>query len=323
MPEPARPGNDRRDNDRHNHDRHNNDRGNNDPGKLLRGGEFYSPIQARLRTGDVLLSELRQPCSRSVPRHEHELAYVTVVLQGDYLEGDHGHLDELRPFTAVFNPAGTAHSTVIGPSGASFFTIELREENLRLLGIRLPHSTTFDRGAGAMLWPGLRLYSAFKRSAAHPLRLKEDVLEESVLEAHVLEMLGAIAALESCGFESRGFESREKPAPRWFGRVKEHLHAGFREPLRMRDLAHEAGVHPVHLARVFRRIEKRTPGEYQQHLQVRAACELLRDAEWPLAHIAAECGFADQSHFTRIFRRMAGTTPAQFRRIVAPHAPAA
>ena len=76
------------------------------PGTHLRAGEFYSPIQTRLRTSDVLLSEMRQPCSRSVPRHQHELAYVTVVLHGDYLEGDRGKLDELRPFTAVFNPAG-------------------------------------------------------------------------------------------------------------------------------------------------------------------------------------------------------------------------
>jgi AraC family transcriptional regulator len=275
---------------------------------LLRGGEFYSPLQARLRSDDVLLSELRQPCSRSVPRHEHELAYVTIMLRGDYLEGDRGKLDELRPFTAVFNPAGAAHSTVIGPAGAPLFTIELCEENLRYLGIRLPRRTTFDRGAGNMLWPGLRLYSAFKTQAADPL-----IVEGHIFEAHVLEMLGAIA----------GLELPEMTAPRWLGRVKDRLHEGFREPLRMRDLAREAGVHPVHLARVFRRIEKRTPGEYQQGLQVRAACELLRDPEWPLAVIAAECGFADQSHFTRVFRRMAGTTPARLRRTLASHATAA
>jgi AraC family transcriptional regulator len=271
------------------------------PGTFLRGGEFYSPVKARLRTRDVLLSELRQPCPRSVPRHEHELAYVTVVLHGDYLEGDHGRLDALRPLTAVFNPSGVRHSTVIGPAGASLFTIELCEQNLRHLGIRLPSSTTFDHGSGAMLWPGLRLYAAFKSQSA-----EVSGVESHLLEAHVLEMLGAIT----------GFETPGKDAPRWFGRVKERLHEAFCEPLRMGDLAREAGVHPVHLARVFRKIERRTPGEYQQRLRVRAACELLRDPEWPLAVIAAECGFADQSHLTRIFRRMTGTTPAQFRRVV-------
>ena len=83
-----------------------------------------------------------------MPRHEHELAYVTVVLDGDYLEGDRGRLDELRPLTAVFNPAGVTHSTVIGPAGASFFTIEFRAEAIRALDLRLPDRTTFDRGAG-------------------------------------------------------------------------------------------------------------------------------------------------------------------------------
>ncbi len=269
------------------------------PGKVLRGGEFYSPIQARLSANDVVLSELHQPVARSVPRHEHELAYVTIVLHGHYREGDRGKLDELPPLTAVFNPVGVAHSTVIGPAGASMFTIEFRTESLRELGLQLPDRTTFDCGVGTMLWPGLRLFSSFKNQSTDSL----------MLEAHVFELLGAITRLD---------QSPEKTPPRWLTRVKDRLHAEFCERLRMRDLAREAGVHPVHLARAFRKFEKRTPGEYQQHLQIRAACELLGKPEWPLADIAAECGFADQSHFTRTFRRMAATTPLRFRQAVVP-----
>ncbi len=265
----------------------------NGPGSLLRGGEFYSPVEARLHTEDVLLSELRQPCARKVPRHEHELGYVTVVLRGDYLEGDEGKLEELRPFTAVFNPSGVRHATVIGPAGASLFTIELRDRQFKQLGLRVPEQTKFDRSSGAMLWPCLRLHSAFKTGTADPL----------VLESHVLELLGTIA----------GCASQEKTAPRWLGRVKERMHEEFRDEIRMRDLAGEAGVHPVHLARTFRRSEKLTPGEYLQRLRVRAACRQLADPEYPLVAIAMECGFADQSHFTRIFKKLTRTTPAQFR----------
>jgi AraC family transcriptional regulator len=150
-----------------------------------------------------------------------------------------------------------------------------------------------------MLWPGLRLFSSFKNQSADSL----------MLEANVFELLGAITRLD---------RSPEKTPPRWLQRVKDRLHAEFCERLRMRDLAREAGVHPVHLARAFRKFEKRTPGEYQQHLQIRAACELLGKPEWPLAEIAAECGFADQSHFTRAFRRMAATTPLRFRQALVP-----
>jgi AraC family transcriptional regulator len=204
----------------------------------------------------------------------------------------------LTPLTAVYNPAGVAHSTTIGPSGASLFTIEFRSEALHALDLRVPERILIDRGGQAMLWPGLRLYSAFKQSA-----------EAAIVEACSLEVLAAITQ----------FRGGEKSVPCWFGRIKERLHDGFREPLRMCNLAHEAGIHPVHFARTFRQIERCTPGEYQQRLQVRAACDLLQDPEWPLSAIAAECGFADQSHFTRIFRRHTGATPARFRVRIASH----
>jgi len=269
------------------------------PGKILRGGEFYSPVRARLNAADVVLSELCQPVARSMPRHEHELAYVTIMLDGQYLEGDQGKLDELRPFTAVFNPVGATHSTVIGPAGASLFTVEFLQQSLSGLDLRLPERTTRDCGVGAILWPGLRLFSAFKTHG----------IDSMLLEGHVFELLGAIV---------RPDRSPGKTAPRWLTRVQDRIHAEFSSRLRMRDLAREAGVHPVHLARVFRYFEKRSPGEYQQRLQLRAACELLRDPQWPLATIAAECGFADQSHFTRVFRKMTATTPLRFRQAIAP-----
>ncbi len=49
----------------------------NSSATLLRGGGFYSPLQARLRTDDLLLSELRQPCSRSVPATSMNWLYCT------------------------------------------------------------------------------------------------------------------------------------------------------------------------------------------------------------------------------------------------------
>lgn len=296
---------------------------------FLRAGEFYSAVESRLRTEDMLLSELRQPCSRAVPRHEHELAYVSIVLRGDYVEGDHGNLEEMPPFTAVFNPAGATHRTLIGPAGVALFTIELRCHNLQEWDLHLPQNTWMDRGAGTLLWPGLRLYSDLKRQVAVTGKLGDQNLDgrdlgdpdsggrnldgridecrladDLELEAHAMEMLGAIA----------GWQTPEKAAPRWLGRVKERLHEDFRGSLRIRELATDAGVHPVHLARVFRKYEKQTPGDYLQRLRVRAACQLLRQREWPLAAVAAECGFADQSHLTRVFGKLAGSTPAQFRR---------
>lgn len=261
------------------------------PGTLLAGGAFYSPVKASLCSNDVLLSELQQPRPRLIPRHQHELSYVTVVLNGDYREGTSGKLQELRPFTAVFNPAGMEHATEIGPAGAAFFTIELRPEPLRQLEQRLPTRTEID--SGLMLWPALRLYAAFKTG----------VMDALTRESLVMELLAGI----------RGNLHSDKSRPRWLGKVKDRMREEFGENLRMSDLAGAAGVHPVHLARTFRLYEGRTPGDYLQQLRIRAACRHLSKRDYPLSIIAAECGFADQSHFTRVFRKFLGTTPAKFR----------
>jgi AraC family transcriptional regulator len=105
-------------------------------------------------------------------------------------------------------------------------------------------------------------------------------------------MLGAVA----------GFRPRETTAPSWFYRVKDRLHSQFRESMRVCDLAAEAGVHPVHLARVFRVHESQTPGDYVQRLRVRAACDLLRDPDTSLAGVAADCNFIEAAGRKRLAR---------------------
>jgi AraC family transcriptional regulator len=160
----------------------------------------------------------------------------------------------LPAFTAIFNPSGVVHTAPVGQTGARLFTIECRSQFLEQLDVRLPDHPVENPGPGAMLWPGTRLYSAFKARTTDPL----------VLESHLTEMLGGIAG-------SRLGDTR----PRWFHRVKDRLHSQFRESIKVCDLAAEAGVHPVRLARVFRAQERQTPGDYVQRLRVRAACDLL------------------------------------------------
>jgi AraC family transcriptional regulator len=85
------------------------------------------------------------------------------------------------------------------------------------------------------------------------------------------------------------------------------------EPVRLGELAAETGVHPTHLARAFRARYGVSVGEYGRRIRLAwAATEIVR-GDAPLAAVAAEAGFADQSHFTRLFKRHIGTTPARYR----------
>lgn len=263
---------------------------------LSKGGQFYSHVARQERRDLVVLTEVQQAAALKVPVHSHELGYVTVVLDGYYAEDNAEGFVELPAFTTIFNPSGVVHSALIGRKGTQFFTIEFHPDLQKIIDVHLPDYPVADPVRGGMLWPGLRMFSAFKTQTADPL----------TLESHLMELLGAVADFRSVG----------AGAPSWFLRLKDQLHSEFRESMRIADLAAEAGVHPIHLARVFRRYEGQTPGEYVQKLRVRAACQLLTDPEASLAWVAADCGFADQSHLTRTFRKITGTTPGQFRRLL-------
>jgi AraC family transcriptional regulator len=102
-------------------------------------------------------------------------------------------------------------------------------------------------------------------------------------------------------------------APRWLRRVRELLDDRFAENLTHEAVAAAVGIHPIHLARVFRHHCGCTLGDYARKLRVDYAARKLVSTDEPLARIACDAGFADQSHFTRSFKRQIGMTPAAFR----------
>jgi AraC-like DNA-binding protein len=87
----------------------------------------------------------------------------------------------------------------------------------------------------------------------------------------------------------------------------------FARALSLGALAGEVGLSKFHLLRLFRQEVGTTPHAYQLHLRISRARELL-DAHASAAEVALACGFADQAHFTRAFKRIVGYTPGAFKR---------
>lgn len=80
------------------------------------------------------------------------------------------------------------------------------------------------------------------------------------------------------------------------------------------DVARECGLSSRHFARAFRQSTGIPPHRWLMKHRVEQAKALLRTRALPLADIALRCGFADQSHFTRVFSREAGVGPGEWRR---------
>jgi len=80
-------------------------------------------------------------------------------------------------------------------------------------------------------------------------------------------------------------------------------------------LAAMVNVHPVHLARSFRRFQGCTISDYVRQLRVDNARRKMMSGNVRLVDIALSSGFSDQSHFSRSFKRVTGMTPTEFRKI--------
>jgi len=92
-------------------------------------------------------------------------------------------------------------------------------------------------------------------------------------------------------------------------RVLELIHAALDARLTIETLAGEAGLSPAHFARAFRESLGQPPHQYLLALRLERARRLLETTHASLSDIAQRAGFADQAHFTRLFKRAFGVTP--------------
>ncbi|WP_051330355.1 helix-turn-helix domain-containing protein [Niveispirillum irakense] len=80
------------------------------------------------------------------------------------------------------------------------------------------------------------------------------------------------------------------------------------------DLAQACGVSPGHFSRAFKQTTGKPPHQWLMERRVERAKGLLLALDVTISTVAQECGFADQSHLTRVFERVTGTTPGRWRR---------
>jgi AraC-like DNA-binding protein len=100
----------------------------------------------------------------------------------------------------------------------------------------------------------------------------------------------------------------------WLVKIRARIDDAPTAPLRVSTLAEHAGVHPVYLTNQFRRFFGVSPREHAHWRRSALARDLLEHTLLPLTEIAARLGYADQSHFSRMFTRFAGDAPGASRR---------
>lgn len=260
----------------------------------LEQGHFYGSCRTQKKFRDTALSLFEYDAFLKTPFHAHEWAYFTFMIDGQLNEKCGLRHEDFRKHALVFHHVGDPHDGVSGNSGARVMFIEIGPSRLQLLEDAggLPDAW-FDKHHGEAAWAAYRIFRRFREN---------DLQDDLVLEGMLLELLGAAIAVKG--------EGTRKPP--WLKQVLEYLHDEPAAVTGVTEIAAAVGVHPVHLTRVFRKFFQITIPEYRHRLRILEACRILEKQHQPIAEIAQDLGYADQSHFTRTFRKLVGKTPRRF-----------
>lgn len=260
-------------------------------------GRFYGAPAIERRLPGVRLAHLAATLSAEhVDEHSHDDAHFVLATHGRYETTAWGPQTE-GP-VLVYNPPGVVHRDRFVETGGYFLAVSFAAGDWRALA---------DGGAAI---DALRLTGPVARRAA--LRLTRSLLSADA-EPLSLEGLSLELAAEALA-PLRDGDHR----PPWLDLAENYLADAFDQPIGVADLARVAGVHPVHLARGYRRWLGAAPGERLRARRLERAADLLMRSRLPIGEVALTAGFCDQSHLNRQFRQAYGVTPGEFARLCSP-----
>lgn len=127
-------------------------------------------------------------------------------------------------------------------------------------------------------------------------------------------LLGDRPASEAAGLRERAAIMRGGLAPWQSKRVRAYVAENLSLPIAIEELAALCRLSTSHFSRAFKASFGEPPHGYIVRQRLEEAKRIMQETEEPLSQIAVACGFADQSHFCRHFRRSEGTSPNLWRR---------
>jgi AraC-like DNA-binding protein len=259
------------------------------------------------RPHDLAQLELRQGFSvaRPVPRHWHE-EYQLCLVQSGSGELRYRGTDLLTPPASLFivHPGEVHSNRAYGSRGCSYRDLFAGSELMRSVAAEvegkergLPFFKTAVVCDEVVIGKYLDLHLALEGPS-------------SSLERHAL-LLNLIAELLTRFAESKPQIGRAGLERRAIRNACDYLVEHYAENVSLETLVRLANLSPFHFNRVFSEQKGMPPHAFQTQVRVARAKSLLR-LGLPIPQVAAQTGFADQSHLTRHFKRLVGVPPGQY-----------
>ena len=245
---------------------------------------FGNELRAVALSG-IHVAETAMPPHLVLAGHAHEPGQICFVLEGEYRERIYGGESDILPGDVQFHSPGEWHENIFSTGGALALLISVDRDRWVDVPARRPFRSRLLAGIAADVRRELERHDAGSAGA---------------LEALSLLLLSELPRLTS--------------EPEWLRHAAFRIEQQFARPISLSSVATEVGVHRATLAAAFRRFRGTSVGELIRSVRVARAREALSQTQAPIDEVAQQCGFADQAHLTRVFKRLTGVTPGEFRR---------
>ena len=247
--------------------------------------------------GALELHSLRFPPGFRHGAVDPQRGYLAVVVEGAVYKRFRRSSATISRGSFTSIPAGAEHSSAFGATGCHVLVIRPAErERGGLFGSLLDDRKQVEAAESTLL--GWRI----AKELGH-----RDAYSWQAIEGLALELLACAG---------RASEREVASPDAWLRTVRELLHASTPRPVSLQELGAAVDRHPAHVARAFKCVHGTTITAYCRSLRLEWAAAARASTDDSLTCVALDAGFADQSHFTRSFKRHHGVTPGRYRELV-------
>lgn len=241
--------------------------------------------------GHVMASETVFTPSMSSAWHYHANPHFSHILAGGSKEVRKEGSALQQPGTGFYYYPGVVHQNVDYRPGTRIFNLEPGEDFFREYELPLPPPSLMNT-ADPLLNTGL-------------VRIMK--------EYYLRDNHSSLAIDQLCIELMKPPVKKEKLFPEWASKIKVLMHDRWDATVTLSEMGKELHLHPVSISRYFPHYFGCSAGEYLRRIKVERALGLIAAQQHSLTDIAYRCGFTDQAHFIRTFRRITGFLPKQYR----------
>jgi AraC-like DNA-binding protein len=220
--------------------------------------------------------------------HTDKDSRISFLIKGSYCEEGRPGAIRMAPGHVLLKSRRAKHEDEFGPNGADIVAIEFLADD------------PFDATAAFDLWR--------QREDGFALRHAVSFLESALAGDQRAARIAGIDLVAACSEE----DVRLGSAPRWLEHLRQELNDLSLAAVDIGARVREAGAHPAHASRLFRRCYGSSITEHAHAQSVRRSIAPLASGA-SLSEVALTAGFYDQSHMTRVFKRVIGRTPGAHR----------